>query len=95
MILIDEPVVLLEDSYDEKSILECMSNRVFPFLLEDLFDWLERYSCKTSQEGFVLFNGVINEFTDDVAKQSGIGLTELSNVEFVAIKRLDLLIVFL
>lgn len=44
---------------------------------------------------FVLLNGSIDEFSDDVAEESCIGLTKLLDVEFISIEGLDLLVVFL
>ena len=70
-------------------------NRVIPLIFNNGLDTSQFSISKVQQKHFVFFNSSIDEFSDDVAQKSSIGLAKLFDVEFISIERLDLFVVFL
>lgn len=85
----------LQHLINQKRIFELIMHGIVPLIFNHTLDGPQRFHSETVQENLILLNGSVDEFSDDVAEQRGVGLTELLDVEFVAVEGLDLFVVFL
>lgn len=87
--------IFFQHLVNQEGIFKLIVYWLTTFILYDGLYTAERTCCKITQEDFVIFNGCVDQFTNDVAEESGVGLAEFFNVKLVPVEGLDFFIVFL
>lgn len=93
IILIVDFTIPLIDPDNQEGILELVAEGVLSLFCYDISELTDGFGGECLQKLLVLLDGVVDELSDDVGEQSGVGLAEFFYVEFIAREGLDLLVV--
>jgi len=94
-VLIIHTSIFFKHFDNKKGIFELIVYRLASLILNDGLNRSERSCRKVGQEKFVVFYSSIYEITNNIAEESGIGLTKFFNVKLITIEGLNLFIIFL